>query len=464
MFIIGPKKYIMVILIIVVFCSLSMTSINPTAVAGTSNQNTLIGYLPWTWITTNRMIDDNSTMWFADVNGDGKKDLISKGEVGAWNAGVVYVSLSTGSGYQPWTWYSVSRMIDDNSTMWFADVNGDGKADLITKGQPGAANSGHVYVSLSTGSGYNSWTWTSGYRMIDDNSSMWFEDVNGDGKADLISIGQEGAWNEGWVYVSLSTGSGYQPWTWTSGSRMLNTKDNPWFVDVNGDGKTDLVAKGQPGAANAGQIFVSLSTGSGYGAWTWSSGSRMVNDNDLQLFADVNGDGKMDMISKGQPGITNAGYVFVALSNGTGYPYWTWNSGGRMLDDSGSMWFSDINGDGKADLISVGQTEGWNVGWLYVSLSTGNGYQPWTWNSGRKIIENKDLWFNDVNGDGKGDLIIKGSGAEAGFVRVAMSTEIYQSHNEYNAAGQLIMTTLPDGFTIYYTYDKNGNLLKKQKK
>ncbi|QUL56306.1 VCBS repeat-containing protein [Paenibacillus tritici] len=444
--------------------SLSMPSLNTAAAAGTSSQNKLSGYLPWTWSTASRMIDDSSSMWFADVNGDGKNDLISKGEAGAWNAGVVYVSLSTGNGFQPWTWNSGSRMIDDNSTMWLVDVNGDGKADLITKGEAGAWNAGVVYVSLSTGNGFQPWTWDSGSRMIDDNSPMWLEDVNGDGKADLISIGQAGAWNEGRIYVSLSTGTGYQPWTWTSEFKMLNAKDTPWFVDVNGDGKMDLVAKGQPHATNAGQLYVSLSTGSGYNPWTWTSGFRMVNDNDVQWFADVNGDGKADLISKGQPGIANAGYVFVSLSNGAGYTSWTWNSGRRMIDDSGSMWFSDINGDGKEDMLSVGQNVGYNEGWLYASLSTGIGYQPWTWNSGSKIIESNNIWFSDVNGDRRGDLILKGSGRDAGFVRVAISKELNQVQHEYNAAGQLIVTILPDGSKVDYTYDMNGNLLKIHKR
>ncbi|MBP2114954.1 FG-GAP-like repeat-containing protein [Paenibacillus silagei] len=448
--------------IITILCSSSISTIS--SAAGTTNLNKHIGYHPWSWSTTSRMIDDNSQMWFEDVNGDGKKDLISKGEAGAWNAGVVYVALSTGTGFQPWTWNSGTRMIDDHSSMWFADVNGDGKADLITKGEPGAWNAGVVYVSLSTGNGYQPWTWNSGIRMLDDHSPLWIEDVNGDGRADLISVGQAGAWNEGYIYVSLSTGSGYQPWTWTSSIKMLNPLDTACFADVNGDGKADLIAKGHPGAINAGQMYVSLSTGSGYNPWTWTSGVRMVNDNDVQWFADVNGDGKADMISKGQPGTANAGYVFVSLSNGAGYAYWTWNSGKRMIDDSGTMWFTDINGDGKADMISVGKNVGYNDGWLYASLSTGSGYPYWTWNSGSRMIDSDDLWFSDVSGDGRGDLIIKGSGREAGFVRVAVSTDFNQLQHEYNAAGQLLRTILPDGSTIQYTYDKNGNLLKVEKK
>ncbi|WP_039833137.1 FG-GAP repeat domain-containing protein, partial [Paenibacillus sonchi] len=207
-----------------------------------------------------RMIDDNSTMWFADVNGDKKADLLTKGQAGAANAGFVYVSLSTGSSYPYWTWNSSRRMIDDNGSMWFADINGDGKSDLVSKGQAGAANSGQVYVCLSNGTGYPWWTWDSGSRMIDDNSTMWFADVDGDGKTELLSIGQAGAINDGWLYFSLSNGTGFEPWTWYSGRKIIKNTASLWLADVNGDGKSDIITKGEAPGPTAGYVFVSLST------------------------------------------------------------------------------------------------------------------------------------------------------------------------------------------------------------
>jgi hypothetical protein len=42
-------------------------------------------------------------------------------------------------------------MISDNSPLFLADVNGDGKSDMIAIGPPGASNAGVVYVGLSTG-------------------------------------------------------------------------------------------------------------------------------------------------------------------------------------------------------------------------------------------------------------------------------------------------------------------------
>ncbi|WP_338552536.1 FG-GAP-like repeat-containing protein [Paenibacillus sp. KS-LC4] len=433
-----------------------------------SAANAAAGYMPWTWNSSARILEDNGNMWFADVNGDGKADLITKGETGAANAGFVYVALSNGTGYPAWTWHSGKRMIDDNSTIWFADVNGDGKADLISKGQAGALNAGYIYVSLSNGKGYSGWTWHSSARILEDNSKLWFDDVNGDGKSDLISKGEAGAWNAGFVYVALSNGTGYPAWTWNSGKRMIDDNSTMWLADVNGDKKADLLTKGQAGAANAGFVYVSLSTGSSYPSWTWDSGRRMIDDNSSMWFADINGDRKSDLVSKGQTGAANSGQVYVSLSNGTGYPWWTWDSGSKMFDNNSGIAFADVDGDGKTDLLGVGEAGAINDGWVYFSLSTGTGFEPWTWNSGRKIVnDTSSLWLADVNGDGKSDIITKGAapGPTAGFVFVALSTylDLTKTQYEYNAAGQLKTITYPDGTKIYYEYDNNGNLISRKK-
>ncbi len=92
-----------------------------------------------------------------------------------------------------------------------ADLNGDGKADLV-----GFASNG-VYVALSTGTGFSPATqWTSGFSYQNGWTSQntyprMVADVNGDGKADLVGFASNG------VYVALSTGTGFSPATkWTS--------------------------------------------------------------------------------------------------------------------------------------------------------------------------------------------------------------------------------------------------------
>jgi surface antigen len=133
-----------------------------------------------------------------------------------------------------------------------ADINGDGKADLV------AVDEKATFVMLSTGAGFSApaaWSTTPFYGS----HGTFTGDVNGDGKADLIAV------NEGNTYVMLSTGSGFSaPQLW-SGTRFYGSKAT-LAGDVTGDGKTDLIAVDENGT------FVMPSTGSSFLApQGWSS-------------------------------------------------------------------------------------------------------------------------------------------------------------------------------------------------
>jgi uncharacterized protein YbdZ (MbtH family) len=141
------------------------------------------------------------------------------------------------------------RMADHPRMM--ADVNGDGKADIVGFGSSG------VWVSLSTGSGFAARTmWVddfnlnAGWRMTDHPRMM--ADVNGDAKADIVGFGSSGVW------VSLSTGSSFQQRTMWVDDFNLNAgwrmADHPrMMADVSGDAKADIVGFGSSG------VWVSLS-------------------------------------------------------------------------------------------------------------------------------------------------------------------------------------------------------------
>ena len=87
---------------------------------------------------------------------------------------------------------------------FLADVNGDGKQDVV-----GFDDSG-VYVSLSTGSSFRTASrWVRGYGYTSGNWRVgmhprFLADVNGDGKQDVVGFDDSG------VYVSLSTGSSFR--------------------------------------------------------------------------------------------------------------------------------------------------------------------------------------------------------------------------------------------------------------
>ncbi|WP_429650428.1 N,N-dimethylformamidase beta subunit family domain-containing protein, partial [Skermanella aerolata] len=124
-------------------------------------------------------------------------------------------------------------LISDAYDLFTADVNGDGLADLIAKekNQPGnwdvALTDGHMFHPQPT--------WLSGWASASAAYDLFAADVNGDGRADLIAKekGAPGNW-----YVALSNGNSFHPQpTWLSGWASASAAYDLFAADVNGDGR-----------------------------------------------------------------------------------------------------------------------------------------------------------------------------------------------------------------------------------
>ena len=295
----------------------------------------------------------------ADVNGDGMADIVGFGTPGA------YVALATGGG----TFGPISFMLAQfgegggwtNNNLYprrLADVNGDGMADIVGFGTAGA------YVALATGGGAfgpislmlaefgaNNWT----------NNNLYprqLADVNGDGMADIVGFGTAGP------YVALATGGGaFGPISlvlaaFGEGGGWTNNNLYPrQLADVNGDGMADIVAFGDAA------VYVALATGGGaFGPITaalspftpaggWSSNGQYPRE-----VADVSGDGKADIVGFGPAG------VVVALGNGDGtfdaatadLQAFMSSPSGWTSNDAYPRHLADVNGDGAADIVGFG--------------------------------------------------------------------------------------------------------------
>lgn len=296
---------------------------------------------------------DASPRYVGDFNGDGKADIVGM------DANNTYLGLSTGTAFAPVAMspcdYPASRAWTSQNTMprMQGDVNGDGILDFVGFG-------GGVWIDDGTPSGFvaDNTSWSTeffGGAWTDESVAPRFAaDVNGDGKADAIGIDPNG------VHVALSTGSAFSPSTvWSTDfvtSLGWTQQDStPRFVgDFNGDGKADLLGFG------VSSVIVGVSTGTAFQSITVSTeftGAAWTSQNETPRFvADVNGDGKADLVG------INASGVHVAFSDGTKAkpailafrglnPNDGWTS-----QNATPRFLEDVNGDKKADILGFGPT------------------------------------------------------------------------------------------------------------
>jgi hypothetical protein len=274
----------------------------------------------------------------ADVNRDGKADIVLTNACTGSNClppDTVGVLLGNGDGtFQPAVTYSSGGQ---TNAMAVADVNRDGKPDIVVVGDK-------VAVLLGNGDGtfQSAVTYSLGTEV---GRSVAVADVNGDSKRDLLlgsTCGSPQSNCEDLVGVLLGNGDGtFQPVvTYNSGDGYQSSVA---VADVSGDGKPDLLA------ANLDSGTVGVLLGNGNGTFqpvaTYDAGGPYS----ISITAgDVNGDGKSDLLVG-----TSAG-VAVLLGNGDGtfQPLVDYPSGGSIPDSyPASVALADVNGDAKPDVL-----------------------------------------------------------------------------------------------------------------
>jgi len=193
--------------------------------------------------------------YFADVNGDGRADAIAVSDTLLNNR--VNVRFSTGSSFAAGQDWTLNPYYGSRGT-FFADVNNDRRADAIAVNDITLTN--RVVVRPSTGSSFadnQDWTQDQYIGAL----GSFFADVNGDGRADAIVVNDASLNNR--ISVRLSTGSVFaskQDWT----TDTFYGDQGVSFADVNGDGRADAIIVLNTTSSGGPRFAVRLSTGSGF--------------------------------------------------------------------------------------------------------------------------------------------------------------------------------------------------------
>jgi hypothetical protein len=345
----------------------------------------------------------------ADLNGDGKLDLVL-------TADLIAIYLGNGDGTFSTTPAYYQPMSSGGSGIAIADFNLDGKPDVaadgeilfgegngrfqgpptvllpsyaglaavgrfVKNGAPGVAavsnSPNRLYILTNDGTGILSLANT--YTLQQPSYGIATGDVNGDGNLDLIVTGADPN-SSNWSYtVLLGNGNGsFQPPV----LYQQNIQAIAFTVvtaDFNKDGKLDFAVP------TGNSVAVLL----GHGDGTFASPALFFDgEADSIVSADFNGDGNPDIAGGGSSGLA----ILFGNGNGTFQPAVFPSTTGI-----GGVLTADLNGDGKADIIGYS-------GGIMVLLGNGDGtfdkLAPFGSN-GQSIA----VGLADVNGDGNLDLI-----------------------------------------------------------
>ncbi len=328
------------------------------------------------WVRSSNCIPSTYTTAFADVTGDHRADAITVNDYGiaVLRANIIPSINAGGFGPVAEAWSTVpyfgSYHIDGLTVnnIFFADVDGDGKADAIV------VNDGGITVRRSDSTKFlPNETWASGlvarsYHIGGVSyPNIYFVDVNLDGAADAVSVDDNGVW----VQLSDKVNHVFQSTAinWTGGA--FYGTNGTFFADVTGDGAADAIA-----------VTKNILGGTVINVRPSNFTSFLPNQIWPALayvptaFADMTGEGAADEImNRGTSGI----WVGPSFQNSFNFRNSAW-SATAFTGDIGT-YYADVDNDpnhpGAGDAIAVNH----NVVWVRRSSGTSlNAQENWSGN------------------------------------------------------------------------------------
>lgn len=427
----------------------------------------------------------------ADTRGIGRRDLVCSNGAVLLNSGTgTFTAVAT-----PAFPYSTASPGGFGPELASGDVNNDGKVDLVVNTGP--------TISIYLGNGNGTFAAGQSYAGINNSGYVTLTDLDGDGNLDIYTGLADGGTYSGddtdnaTAYVLMGHGDG----TFSGAPQVTGSYNGTNMGDVNGDGIPDLITQnagggftvqlgnGKGGLTAASTITAPASfTMSGYtftSANTAAAGTYAV--------ADVNGDGKADLVFvDNNLNATNGGGLgivypypiyFVAISNGNGtfqapVPYaFPQIAPGADFDNSltvSGLQIADLRNNTKNDLIfSYNETAGgtgvnpYNQG-IGVLLGNGNGtfgttpvltstYSSTT--APATAFVPTVVGVANLNGNGKPDLIVNAPGTSIVNFQLQTLFQIYVGNGDGTFQAPTTLTTADQyGLPVIADFNKDGKL------
>lgn len=292
----------------------------------------------------------------ADFNRDGKLDLVTANDGG----NSFSILLGDGTGHFTVT----TTPLSEQARPWLivaADMTNDGIPDVVIRGVDGNPEVGRLFVYSGTGNGSFVLRYATDAQSTNFGYALSVGDFNEDGRLDIVTTCSGCA---GGIRILRNFGNaqfGSSP-SFPAGSAPVYTA----VGDFNGDGKFDIAALNSAGA-NFGTVSILI--GDGIGGFSSPTAYNLAGTFPASIaVGDYNSDGSSDLaVAVSLPG-SNNGSTSVLLGNGAGSFAAAQNT--DFVHAPTSVATADLNNDGRLDLITGDLGPGSGGGTVTVMLNT----------------------------------------------------------------------------------------------
>jgi hypothetical protein len=298
-------------------------------------------------------------MYLTDFNQDGKVDIIStiasgtNAVINCWKNNSTAGTISFTIVQQLTIPIGESNKLDGIA---IGDLNADGYLDIVEAHCPSTTSYVSYFLNNGASASANSSDQFSSVSTITIAAALWSNEVsiadfNMDGLNDIV-VGGNGS-NSFYGFVVLkNNGIAANSPVFSELPRITGRNDFRSFLvgDIDGDGISDITSIGYYASGKSVDVFRNQSTA---GSFIFSNGSGGYTTTILQSgrLADINGDGKLDVVVMGSGSIgihenlSSSGTISLTSS---AIPVSRIGSPSASIYNSDS---GDLNGDGKPDIV-----------------------------------------------------------------------------------------------------------------
>ncbi|MFH2124142.1 MAG: toxin TcdB middle/N-terminal domain-containing protein [Pseudomonadota bacterium] len=317
----------------------------------------------------------------------------------------------------------------DDANIDLIDLNGDALPDILdTNQQPNS-------YYLNQGKDDDGLVQWGSYNMMQSNVGLYLSapttrlaDMDGDGRSDLVDVNSSTVLYHK-VGVPLQWGAGIP----ITGAGFSFQDQNIAEIDADNDKRTDVLQSA------GGDLFLWLNNGAG--GWsqrfiTSSPNPLLQLDLNTTKLADMNGDHLLDLVYISQ----GTCLYYPNMGFGRFGSQIRMNNAPMTILDQDRLFVSDVNGDGRGDVIYLGNSiQVWlNLGLLTANHSQGQFADPFTINS-PYLNAFLAIRQTDINGNGSNDILWNTNlmgGIDIAYVDFTTTEKPYQLKTITNGTGQ----------------------------